>query len=186
MHIKKRFYVIKEVSLGMVFSNPKVQKALLIIFVVAGLTSTIGLAWENQFYVGTFSGYNDLSARVQYIKVTIISNNRTNIIAGVNVTNPGIYAVEISVIKVYITLNDQFFTFATISTGASSPIASGDSRVINSSIQFVHEPTTSAFIAARDSEGWNWHISIDMVFDLGFLLFATRRFSHDLVGTTNL
>ncbi len=167
----------------MVLNNPKLQRGLLVIFVIMGLSSIIGLAWESQFYVGTFTGYNDFKVQIIWTNTTFISNDTAVFKAGTNVSNPGIYPVNVHLIRVYVTLNEEFYTFATLSTGISDLVPPGSSTTANATRLFVHEPTVTAFQAAQSSGEWNWSFSIDVVFDLGFLEYATRRFNHDFVGT---
>ena len=169
----------------MVLSNPKISKIVFIAFILTGLVSTAGLAWEGYYYVGTFTGYNNFSVKVMWTNNTIISNETTVIRVGLNISNPGIYPVEIHVIKVYTNLNGQSHNYATINTGLSEPLAPSSCAYVNGTRTFTDFDTTTAFLQAESAGTWNWIFSVDVLFHLGFLSFATKRYQTPLAGVVD-
>ncbi|MHA1917388.1 MAG: hypothetical protein ACTSUV_03630 [Candidatus Ranarchaeia archaeon] len=169
----------------MVFSNPKISKIVFIAFILTGLASTAGLAWEGYYYVGTFTGYNTFSVKVIWTNNTIVSNDTAIIRVGLNISNPGIYLVDIHVIKVYTNLNGQSHNYATINTGLSQLLSPSAWAYVNGTRTFTDPDTTTSFIEAKNSETWNWYFSVDVLFDLGFLTYATKRYNTPLIGVSN-
>ena len=178
--------MVYQISEFMVLSNPKFQKAFFALFVIVGLGSFVGLAWEGFYYAGTFQGYNDFSTNVIWANTTIISSDTGDIRIGLNISNPGIYPVEVYTINVYVSLNGESYIYALVAMGTPDPLLPGSSRLVNGSRQFVHQPTVTAFQQAFNSDQWNWVFSIDIVFHISFLEYSTRRFTHNLEGTINL
>ncbi|MHA1860880.1 MAG: hypothetical protein ACTSVM_01090 [Candidatus Ranarchaeia archaeon] len=141
---------------------------------------------ESYLYVGTFEGYNQLSINVLWANYTISSNDTADIHIGLNVSNPGIYPVSFHTIKIYVNLNGKSYVYAAMTVWNPGTTAPTSFKLINASKRIVHQPTVSDLIAAQSEEQWSWRFSIDTVFDLGFLNYATRSFRVTLEGTINI